>query len=435
MSAAADLAVVGPDAGDGGATGSATRVAEAAHRAVDVLVQGAVVDADAAPTWPSWTLGSDGRPEAVVGGRRSVYSGDAGVVWALTEAGAALDRADATDLAAAGRSAIARRAPDPGEGDGLLVGGAGVALLAGGGGEELSPSAWSEGTDLTDGLAGILLGRALGHDPGEAPGAGPEARHAARVVAELRRRSHPAPWGRCWPDPRLDGADARPLCGLAHGASGIVWALAEAAAAWPGLGDEALDLAAEGLRWEAAWIDPVQGGWPDLREGEVSWPDLWCHGSVGAGAVRLRLIELAERGLEVPWSLDVTRAEAEMAVQRCGAELSRSAAVVAEAGPDALVAGISLCHGAGGQLALLALAADVLGVPEHREAATEAAGVLLAALPEDPGEWPCGMLGADGDLSLLNGVAGTAVVLADLARPGRAASPALLGAGGRRRPR
>jgi hypothetical protein len=394
-------------------------VLEAAHRCIDLLVRTAVIDGFG-PTWPSWELGPDGRPVGVVAGRRSLYDVDAGVVWALTHLGTALNRPEACELAASGSDALLRvRPPDDDTPDGLLVGEAGVDLLAGAGRSVMTR--WAEGSDLTDGLAGVLLSlaRLRRHED-----------HAAAIVGELRHRSRDEAWGRSWPDPRLVGDSGRPLCGLAHGASGVTWALAEAAAIWPRLAPAALDLAGEALAWEASWSDPARGGWPDLRDGEVTWPDLWCHGAAGAGAVRLRLLELADAGLDVPWSIDTTRAEAEMAVQRCGQAMSEAGELAATHGVEAAPAGWSVCHGAGGASATVALAADVFGVAEHRDRALAAAACFVRSAPVDPEEWPSGSRGADGDVSLLNGVAGTAMVLADLVAPGRVPSVALLGLGG-----
>lgn len=395
------------------------RVLDAAHRCVDLLVRTAIIDNTGVPTWPAWEVGPDG-PVGVVAGQRSLYDGDAGVVWALTHLGTALHRPDASELAASGaRELLQARPSDPDAPAGLLVGEAGVDLLARAGDRVVA--GWSDGSDLTDGLAGILLSlaRARRHE-----------RHAAGIVAELRHRSRQEAWGRSWPDVRVGGDAGRPLCGLAHGASGIAWALAEAAAVWPRLASAATELAGHALAWEASWSDPARGGWPDLREGDVTWPDLWCHGSAGAGAVRLRLLELAGEGLEIPWSLDTTRAEAELAVQRCGRAMTDAASVAHSEGPDALAGGWTLCHGAGGAAGVVALAADVFGVPEHRDQALAATAAFVDAAPTDPDEWPCGLRGADGDVSLLTGVAGTAVLLADLAEPGSVPSMVLLGVGG-----
>ncbi|KGN31720.1 hypothetical protein N802_02830 [Knoellia sinensis KCTC 19936] len=395
------------------------RVLDAAHSCVDLLVRTAVLDR-AGPTWPSWEIGSDGRPVGIVAGRRSLYDGDAGVVWALTHLGTALNRPDAAELAASGATTLLQARPTgPDVPAGLLVGEAGLDLLGRVG--SMVERRWSEGSDLTDGLAGILLtlARSRRHED-----------HAVAIVAELRHRSVAEQWGRSWPDVRLSGDGGRPLCGLSHGASGVAWALAEAAAVWPRLGSEALPLAADALAWEASWSDQARGGWPDLREGDITWPDLWCHGSAGAGAVRLRLLELADAGLEVPWSVDTTRAEAEAAVQRCGHAMTVAAQVAAEQGAEAAHAGWTLCHGAGGPAGVIALASDVFDVAEHRDQAVAAAALTLRSGSADPEEWACGLEGADGDVSLLNGVAGTAMLLADLALPGMVPSLVLLGMGG-----
>ena len=72
----------------------------------------------------------------------------------------------------------------------------------------------------------------------------------------------------------------------------------------------------------------------------------------------------------------------------------------------------------------------MFGEPEHRQLALDAAATWVAAAGDAPEGWPCGLRGADGDVSLLNGVAGTAVLLADLALPGVVPSLVLLGMGG-----
>lgn len=419
MSAATEDREFEGDMGADQGTQDRQRVLDAAHRCVDLLVRTAVIDR-AGPTWPAWELGPDGHALGVVAGRRSLYDGDAGVVWALTHLGTALHRPDAVELAASGaRTLLQARPTDLDAPAGLLVGEAGLDLLARSG--DRVEARWSDSSDLTDGLAGILLGlaRARRHED-----------HARGIVAELRHRSRAQAWGRSWPDLRLPGDSARPLCGLAHGASGIAWALAETAAVWPRLASTALELAGEALAWEASWSDPARGGWPDLREGDVTWPDLWCHGAAGAGAIRLRLLELAANGLDLPWSLDTTRAEAEMAVQRCGGAMNDAAERAQSHGADAVAAGWTLCHGAGGPAGVVALAADIFGVPDHRDQAAAAAAAHVRAAPVDPEEWPCGLQGADGDVSLATGVAGTAMVLADLAQPGTMPSLALLGFGG-----
>lgn len=414
-----------PDAGSPRAV-----LLDAAHRCVDLLLDSTVV-AGGQLTWPTWEIAENGTAARCRGGRSLVYDGDAGIAWALGHLGRATERDEAAAVAALGaRSALGRPLPA----GGWLSGRPGVLALVADLPESmhdmLGPAPADDArstaaTDLTGGIAGALLARTrLG---GAAAPTG--------LVRELRQRSREELWGRSWPDPEADGDEARPLCGLAHGASGIVWALAEAAARWPGLAVEALALADQGLAWESTWLDPARGGWPDLRTGEITWPARWCHGSAGAGAVRARLLQLADEGLTTPWPQQLVRSELEVAVQSCGAEVAGFVADVREHGVAALGAGLTICHGLGGPVGLLDLATDVLGEPRHRELAVEAATVFLEAAGADPGTWPSGVRGADGDLGLLNGMAGTALLLARLALPGAGvATPVLPGvSGGRHR--
>lgn len=404
-------------------------VLEAAHRCVDLLVRTAIIDRDG-PTWPTWEHDGLGRVRDIRGGRRGFGDGDAGVIWALRHLGTALGRPDASELADDGAAVLLRQRPgDAARGSGLLDGEAGVDLLTRVGGRvELG---WSGSSRLADGLAGLLLGlaRARRHED-----------HAALILLELERQSQDEPWGRSWPTtswptttgPTTTGPDGgrRALCGLAAGASGVVWALVEAAAVWPRLAERALSLAEAALQWESSWFDPERGRWPDLRQHPAGWPDHWCHGAAGAGAVRLRILELASAGLEVPWSVESTLAAAESAVQRCGRALADATRQTVEGGADAVAAGWTMCHGTGGPAAVVSLASDVLGVTEHRDHALAAAAAFVSTAPANPESWPSGQTGADGDLSLLHGVAGTAMVLTDLAHPGSVPSVALLGLGG-----
>lgn len=403
MSATTELPVAGRDP-------VATVVGEAVERCADALTGCAIVEGDDV-TWPAWDMDSEGRAHRVVAGRSDLYSGDAGVAHALARLAVALGRDDLGVLAGRAAASLARRSSSGSVG--WLSGEAGVAQVRGG--WECGVPAGAPATDLTAGLAGVLLVAAR---------TGAPTSEARPLVARIRERATTTAWGSAWTDPTETGDAARPLCGLAHGASGIVLALVEAAAAWPDVADEALTVADAGLRWESTWWDPVLGGWPDLRDG-IAWPALWCHGSAGAGAVRLRLLELAAAGLEAPWPVETVRCEAEVAVQRCGAFVAEAVDAVVRDGalPSA---GLSLCHGLGGPMSVLADAGRVLGEPHHVDTARRAAATLVSALPHDPTEWPSGFKEADGDLALLTGVAGTALVLAQVLDPWALPSAALL---------
>ncbi|MFT3876838.1 MAG: lanthionine synthetase LanC family protein [Propioniciclava sp.] len=404
------------------------RLLRAAHACVDVLLA-AGIEIGNETLWPSWEIGEKGA-ERVVTGPIGFYGADAGIVWSLGKLAASLGRPDAGRAAARGARRVARLAGQV-EAGGLLSGRGGVALALDAAGLEWPAPEASVLTDLTAGTAGSLLAWArLAAERGAAgngaagsgaAGSGADGyEHATALLAALTEAAVPHPWGVCWPERALG---ERPLCGLSHGNSGMLLALVEASAAWPSLAGEALALAHQAWRWEAAHLDPQRGGWPDLREGGISYPALWCHGSAGAGAVRLRMLELADR-VPLPWPLDSVRAEAEVAVQACGREVVK-VTDAARAG-EAPALGLTLCHGTGGPLGVLALAARVLDEPRHLRTAREACCAVLEVLPEEPSDWPCGLRGADGDLSWANGLAGTALLLAELAAPDAASSVVLL---------
>ena len=373
------------------------------------LLQDTAIEADGQVSWPTWVLGGSGTPERCTAGRSPLYDGDAGIAWALQRIGHGFGRPDIEALGhRAARSLRHRQAPPD---LGLLTGRCGIALsddaeLPGADHDPEAIVAAVAGSDLTAGLAGVLL--AHSRSP---RGSG---RLAAALVDALWRRSERQLWGRGWPDATQQGDEARPLCGMAHGASGIAWSLAESAWRWPGLADSALSLAAEALRFESSWSDPLHGGWPDLRGEQPVWAARWCHGAAGAAAVRLRLLELSALGLMTAWPEDVIRAEAEVAVQACGAEVWREREAWHAYGADALGQGWTFCHGVGAPAAVLDLAATALDEPRHRDLALDATRDFLETAGDDPSAWPCGLQGADGDLGLFNGIAGTAALFADL---------------------
>lgn len=385
-------------------------LAAAVQRSVDLLID-AAVEVDDAVSWPTWGLGADGQSRERRTGLSSIRDGDAGIAWALShlahsELITEASRRDCARLARAGAQSVAGRQT---RGDGWLSGRPGVVaalndLLGADSGLDLSaevnPANLS--ADLTDGAAGTLL--ASTRLPGQtAPVA---------LLARLGRLSRVEMWGRSWPGPQ-----GRSLCGLSQGASGIVLALVEAAARWPVLAEDALMLAHEGLAWESSWFDPAAGGWPDLTAEEPSWPARWCHGAAGAGVVRARLLTLTEEGLQVPWSPASVRAELEAAVQICGAEVSECLDQMRGLRVPMLAGGLTLCHGLGGSLGLLDIATDVLGESAHRELALRAATAFVEAAGDDPRRWPTGVPGTDSDLSLVNGISGTAMMLSGLTSP------------------
>lgn len=77
----------------------------------------------------------------------------------------------------------------------------------------------------------------------------------------------------------------KPLCGFAHGAAGIAFALAK-------LGYETkqsryTEAALQGFLYERKLYSPEKQNWPDLRYDVPSNPFSWCHGAPGIGLSRL----------------------------------------------------------------------------------------------------------------------------------------------------
>ncbi len=369
-------------------------LATASERCLQVLEEHAIVG-DGKVGWGTWELDANADPVNLNAARASLYDGNTGIAWAMRLLGR--------------NPGQVVTGPEP---PGLLGGAAGTALAIGG---PLPPVSDDRGTDLGDGLAGDLLVLVR-------TGCDDTVRIrelvAALATAAIRLDDDLI----CWADPRLP--DEPPLCGLAHGASGVALALAEAAVAHPSLADLAAPLISGALRWESAWYDPVRG-WPDRRSDGGGYPVLWCHGAGGIGATRLRLLQLARSGLDLGYPADALAAEASAAVLACGRELTRAVGIARQGGLGSVPYGLTLCHGLGGLLDVLVQAWEVWGEPAHLQAARRIAVDLLATAPEDPLEWPSG-LKAPGCLGLFVGVAGTALVLARLADPARIGSLSLL---------
>lgn len=230
------------------------------------------------------------------------------------------------------------------------------------------------------------------------------AHHGEHLLATAVRH----PWGWAWnSDP-----DAPPLCGLAHGASGMAWALGELAATVP---DERFTQTVLGARrYERSWFDSTTNSWPDLRP-DVSpagapplRPALWCHGAIGIGLSRLALYRLALYRLGADPSL---AAESACALQAAGA----AAAETLETGP---YRGLTICHGIGGSVLLMLAANDTLGEPQHLAAARWVADQVLAQLgTDDAARWPSGVRDGGFSPGLMTGLAGTMYVLARAADP------------------
>jgi lantibiotic modifying enzyme len=397
-------------------TGADTqRLRAAAERAADLLVANAIVSGGRA-TWLGATMEWTGAGVETVNrtGDPALYDGSAGIAMAAWSVAAPLRRDDLADIAvAAARHAVS--AGDHAGGVGLFDGLAGIGLAAleigdGAGDRRLRADgvallgrvakATPSHADIISGSAGIvvaLLAAARRAAPEQHVGAATRWGHD--LLASALRRG----WGWSWPSPDPGGPD---LCGLAHGAAGVAWALGLLADA---TGDDRfLDAVAGVRRYERSWFQPAENSWPDLRPetcaggSPLVCPALWCHGATGIGLTRLALWRLAEH--------PALEAEAASALQAATAAASH--ALAGHPG-----AGLTLCHGLGGTVLLLLAAHDVLGAPEHLAAARWVAAQALDQLGEDPTHWPSGL--PDGSFSpgLMTGIAGTMYALARAADP------------------
>jgi lantibiotic biosynthesis protein len=404
----------------------------------DAIVASAISDGDRA-TWlaPVIEVDGDRRHVTLQTGDPTLYQGSAGIAWACAEAGAVLGRDDLARLGVAGARASVARAGDD-LGSGLYDGSTGVGLvaltvglragdadLAEAGRALLGRAARSpaSGPDLIHGGAGVLAGL-LAAD--RIDGGRGWLRAAGRIGAALLEDAERRDWGWGWP---LPGMDEPALCGLAHGTSGIAWALGELEAASDpttggrggrevgadggavGIPDGVANGIAGALRFERSWFDHRTNTWPDLRAGLTPAgeppprPTIWCHGAPGIGLARLRLNALRPDPTLV--------AEAAAALQ--------SSVSAAEGDGDAagLAFGLTVCHGVGGTLELLVSAAEALDEVEHLEAAGWLLDRAVDRLGPDVERWPSGVDGSPSVPGLMTGLAGTMLVLLRLAHPGR----------------
>lgn len=278
--------------------------------------------------------------------------------------------------------------------------------------DELLPTNSTEDADLVGGRAGSLVALLHLATRLRRPDLDPVvARLAASLAGDAERGTHR---GASWRstasiEPGIPPHATAPLCGLAHGASGVAWALAEYATA---TGDDTYRaVVRDAIEYERAWFDAAQQNWPDLRgmtsdrvaSGErPSFPVFWCHGALGIGLVRLRLHQLDERNDDA--------AEAEAAIM-CAL---RFAADVESAG---MPYDLSLCHGLGGVVELLVYAAHVFDEPELRAQALTTLAVGLDLQGADDVRWPCGVRDGGENPSLMLGIAGIGLAFLRAADP------------------
>lgn len=230
-------------------TGAGSPYLTAAFQVADQLMLSAV-PVGSGIGWEGDTLGDE-----TAGGhtivRQSIgpdlYGGSAGIAWFLAQVARFDSSGDAAVMAGhAMHAALASAALPPHVNDPSLFSGAGGAALAAvrvgmqiedrtlqvralAIAERIAdmvakaPDQWP--SDVIGGLAGTVIALlAIARQSPRNDFAGEACRAACN---ELIRRASKEWWGWSWPEPG-GRADAPALCGLAHGASGVGWALAEA---------------------------------------------------------------------------------------------------------------------------------------------------------------------------------------------------------------
>ena len=186
-----------------------------------------------------------------------------------------------------------------------------------------------------------------------------------------------------------------PLCGYAHGASGMGLALLELFAITHDPRYREAAIAA--FDYEESCFDPTEDNYPDFRrtEGEPvsetpKFMTAWCHGAPGIGIARTRAYEL----LPFP----AFRASAERAAAATARHLDTLL--------DSPSLNYSLCHGAGGNAAFLLYAAQVFKTPSYRETAEAVGQSGIERYPEQRSPWICGVAGGGETPGLMLGTAG-----------------------------
>ena len=253
-------------------------------------------------------------------------------------------------------------------------------------------------SDVIGGAAGCALALLTLHATTGSPVALDLARRCgARLVAS----AVPAGPGVGWVVP---GAAADPLGGMAHGAAGIALALRRLATVTGEVGFATVADAA--LRYERTLYDPTTGRWADLRSGtHTDALGAWCHGAPGIGLARLA----------GGWDDDETRAEIAAAVERTLA--------------DGFGFNESLCHGALGNVELVAVAGRAFGRADWTAAADAAVGGILRRWSSHgPTTGVLGGLAAPG---LMTGLAGIGYGLLRAHAPDRVPSVLVLDGVGR----
>jgi lantibiotic modifying enzyme len=312
----------------------------------------------------------DGVPEQA---RAALWSGWAGVAWALLDAGAVLGRSTLIEQGLQLVRRVEQQAPSP------------------------------DAIDIVSGSAGVIpFLLDVYRRYGQQSAIDAAVRHGELLLASAQSDGDVCSWHTM---PQLPGTDARDLTGLSHGAGGVALALFELAAA-TGITPFA-DAAHRGFAYEQRYFSSRHNNWPDLREMAAGTPEsqwgysaTWCHGAPGIALARLRAWQLT--------GVAEYRQQGEIA-------LRTTAATVQSAAPG--METWCLCHGTAGNADVLLVGAEMLTQPSwstlaHQAAIRGSETYEAADLP-----WPPGVNGGAENPSLMLGNAGVGWFFLRLAQP------------------
>ena len=193
-----------------------------------------------------------------------------------------------------------------------------------------------------------------------------------------------------------------PLTGLAHGASGIAWALLELSASSGEIRFK--DAALKAFNYENKLFSADRKNWPDLREtnnnGDHSFMVGWCHGAPGITLTRLQALKhINNTNLynDISAGLETTMSQG-FRGDHC------------------------LCHGSLGNIEPLIQARELLARVPWSSHVNRISAKILHSIQKDG--WSCGVpLGVETP-GLMTGLAGIGFGLLRLAEPSKA--PAIL---------
>ena len=313
----------------------------------------------------------------------SVYSGLAGIAYALIEIG---ERCDAEPLADIGWRHLSDLAEQPV--DGAMV-------------------------DIVSGSAGLipLLLDLHGRRP-EPALLELAVSHGEHLLGAAQRQGEGCSWD------TMPGITSRDPTGFAHGASGIAWALLELGVVTDD--HRFKEAARRGFLYEQSCFSDEHQNWPDFRKDDSqtgqpttgpSYGIAWCHGAAGVGLARLRAYALTS---------DPTYSEeARIAIQTTGKTLQATM-------PNPYI-NYSLCHGQFGNAELMIEAASILGDEQMLTLPSALASEAANRIEGGRQPWPCGVMGAGETPGLMLGLAGIGHFYLRLHDPKQAPSLLMIG--------